>query len=61
MGDRFPFQYFAKYYGIEYLAAFSGCSTAVEASTQTISKLINTVKEIAKATKKIKIVISTKG
>ena len=45
MGDRFPFQYFAKYYGIEYLAAFSGCSTAVEASTQTISKLINTVKE----------------
>ena len=45
MGDRFPLQYFAKYYGIEYLAAFSGCSTAVEASTQTISKLINTVKE----------------
>ncbi len=45
MGDRFPFQYFAKYYGIEYLAAFSGCSTAVEASTQTISKLIKTVEE----------------
>ena len=45
MGDRFPLQYFAKYYGIEYIAAFSGCSTAVEASTQTISKLINTVKE----------------
>ncbi|MBR4012586.1 MAG: zinc ABC transporter substrate-binding protein, partial [Spirochaetaceae bacterium] len=45
MGDRFPFQYFAKYYEIEYLAAFSGCSTAVEVSTQTISKLINTVKE----------------
>ena len=45
MGDRFPLQYFAKYYGIDYLAAFSGCSTAVEASTQTISKLINTVKE----------------
>ena len=45
MGDRFPLQYFAKYYGIEYLAAFSGCSSAVEASTQTIVKLINTVKE----------------
>ena len=45
MGDRFPLQYFAKYYGIEYLAAFSGCSTAVEASTQTISKLIKTVEE----------------
>lgn len=45
MGDRFPLQYFAKYYGIEYLAAFSGCSTAVEASTQTIAKLIKTVEE----------------
>ena len=45
MGDRFPLQYFAKYYGIEYIAAFSGCSTAVEASTQTISKLIKTVEE----------------
>lgn len=45
MGDRFPLQYFAKYYGIEYIAAFSGCSTAVEASTQTIAKLIKTVEE----------------
>lgn len=45
MGDRFPLQYFAKYYGIEYLAAFSGCSSAVEASTQTIAKLIKTVEE----------------
>ncbi len=45
MADRFPLQYFAKYYGIEYLAAFSGCSSAVEASTQTIVTLINTVKE----------------
>ncbi|MEE1000214.1 MAG: metal ABC transporter substrate-binding protein, partial [Treponemataceae bacterium] len=45
MGDRFPLQYFAKYYGIEYIAAFSGCSTAVEASTQTIGKLIKTVEE----------------
>ena len=45
MADRFPLQYFAKYYEIEYLAAFSGCSSAVEASTQTIVTLINTVKE----------------
>ena len=45
MGDRFPLQYFAKCYGIEYIAAFSGCSTAVEASTQTIAKLIKTVEE----------------
>ncbi|MCR5400536.1 MAG: metal ABC transporter substrate-binding protein [Treponema sp.] len=45
MADRFPFTYFANYYGLEFDAAFSGCSTAVEASTATISRLIDTVKE----------------
>lgn len=45
MGDRFPLFYFAKEFGIDYLAAFSGCSTAVEASPATIAKLIETVKE----------------
>ena len=44
MADRFPFIYFTNYYGLEFDAAFSGCSTAVEASTQTISRLIDTVK-----------------
>lgn len=45
MGDRFPLFYFAKEFGLDYLAAFSGCSTAVEASPATIAKLIATVKE----------------
>lgn len=44
MADRFPFLYFANYYGLSFDAAFSGCSTAVEASTATISRLIDTVK-----------------
>lgn len=45
MADRFPFTYFAKFYGLSFDAAFSGCSTAVEASTATISRLIDKVKE----------------
>ena len=44
-GDRFPFIYFAKEYGINYYAAFSGCSTETEASPKTITFLINKVKE----------------
>lgn len=44
MADRFPFIYFTNYYGLSYDAAFSGCSTAIEASTQTISRLIDTAK-----------------
>lgn len=45
MADRFPLTYFADYYSLGFKAAFSGCSTAVEASTTTIAELINTVKE----------------
>lgn len=45
MADRFPFLYFANFYKIEYIAAFSGCSSAVEASTATISTLIDTIKQ----------------
>ena len=45
MADRFPFTYYVNYYGLEFDAAFSGCSTAVEASTATISRLIDTVNE----------------
>ena len=43
MADRFPFVYFTEFYGINYAAAFSGCSTAVEASTGTIAKIIDIV------------------
>ncbi|MGI5891784.1 MAG: metal ABC transporter substrate-binding protein [Bacillota bacterium] len=42
--DRFPFRYFAKQFGFEYRAAFSACSTEIEASAGTLAYLINTVK-----------------
>lgn len=44
-GDRFPFLYFAKEYGLTYYAAFPGCSHQTEASAKTISFLVNKVKE----------------
>ena len=34
--DRFPFRYLTDDYGIEYLAAFPGCSAETEASFETI-------------------------
>lgn len=45
MGDRFPFRYFADEYGLEYRAAFVGCSTETEASAGTVAYLIDTVKK----------------
>lgn len=45
-GDRFPFRYFADEYGIEYYAAFSGCSTETEASPKTVAFLIDKIKEL---------------
>lgn len=35
-GDRFPFRYFADDYGLDYYAAFAGCSAETEASFETI-------------------------
>ena len=43
-GDRFPFRYFADEYGLDYFAAFPGCSTETEASAQTVAFLIDKVK-----------------
>ncbi|MDO5572511.1 MAG: metal ABC transporter substrate-binding protein [bacterium] len=43
-GDRFPFRYFTEEYGLEYYAAFPGCSAETEPSAATISFLINQVK-----------------
>ena len=43
-GDRFPFRYFADEYGLEYFAAFPGCSTETEPSAGTIKDLIDKVK-----------------
>ncbi len=43
-GDRFPLQYFVNDYGLEYYAAFPGCSEQTEASSETIASLINKIK-----------------
>lgn len=43
-GDRFPFRYMVQEYGLDYHAAFSGCSSETEASAATLSFLIETVK-----------------
>jgi len=44
VGDRFPFRYLADAYGLEYFAAFPGCSTETEPSAATVAFLINKVK-----------------
>ena len=44
-GDRFPFRYFADAYGLDYYAAFTGCSTETEASAATVAFLVEKVKE----------------
>lgn len=42
-GDRFPIRYFTDQYNLKYYAAFPGCSDATEASSKTISFLIDKV------------------
>ena len=44
VGDRFPFLYFAKEFGLTYYAAFPGCSTDTEANPATIAFLVDKVK-----------------
>lgn len=45
VGDKFPFRYLAEEYGLQYSAAFSGCSTDTEPSARTIAWLIDRVRE----------------
>jgi zinc transport system substrate-binding protein len=45
-GDRFPFRYMADDYGLDYYAAFVGCSAETEASFETISFLAGKVDEL---------------
>lgn len=45
-GDRFPFRYLADDYGLDYYAAFVGCSAETEASFETIVFLANKVDEL---------------
>lgn len=45
IADRFPFRYLADAYGLEYYAAFSGCSSETEPSAATVAFLIEKTKE----------------
>ncbi|MBQ7739960.1 MAG: zinc ABC transporter substrate-binding protein [Eubacterium sp.] len=44
-GDRFPFRYMTEDYGLEYYAAFVGCSAETEASFKTVQFLSKKVDE----------------
>ena len=44
-GDRFPIRYFAEEYGLDYYAAFAGCSSESEPSASTLAFLIDKVRE----------------
>jgi len=45
-GDRFPFRYLTEDYGLDYYAAFPGCSAETEASFQTIIVLAGILDEL---------------
>ncbi|MDE5771640.1 MAG: metal ABC transporter substrate-binding protein [Ruminococcus sp.] len=45
-GDRFPFRYLIDDYGLDYYAAFSGCSAETEASFETITFLADKINEL---------------
>ena len=45
-GDRFPFRYLVDDYGLDYYAAFVGCSAETEASFETISFLAQKVEKL---------------
>ncbi len=46
-GDRFPFRYLVEDYGLDYYAAFSGCSAETEAGFETITFLAQKADELA--------------
>ncbi len=43
VGDRFPFLYLVREYGLRYAAAFPGCSGETDADPSTVAHLIDTV------------------
>lgn len=45
-GDRFPFRYLVNDYGLDYYAAFVGCSAESEASFETITFLAKKIDEL---------------
>ena len=46
--DRFPFRYFCNEYGLDYFAAFKGCSDESEVSPATLRFLVNKVNQLKK-------------
>ena len=46
-GDRFPFRYMTDDYGLNYYAAFTGCSAETEASFETITFLAQKADELS--------------
>jgi len=46
-GDRFPFRYMTEDYGLDYYAAFAGCSAETEASFETIMFLAEKLDELS--------------
>ena len=45
-GDRFPFRYLVDDYGLDYFAAYTGCSAESEASFETVTFLASKVDEL---------------
>ena len=43
--DRFPFSYFAKDYGLNYISAFSSCAEESEPTVQAMKNIINTINQ----------------
>lgn len=48
--DRFPFRYFVEDYGLEYYAAFNGCSAETEAGFHTVAFLVSKLDELGLGT-----------
>lgn len=44
-GDRFPFLYLVREYGLDYAAAFPGCSDSTDVNPSTVACLIDLIKE----------------
>lgn len=45
-GDRFPFRYMTEDYGLDYFAAFAGCSAESEASFETVKFLAEKIDDL---------------
>ncbi len=56
VADRFPFRYLADDYGLEYFAAFAGCSAESEASFKTIAFLAKKTDEL-----KLQVILTIEG